>query len=220
MKKARKWPSILLAAFTVFSFGACEEWGKADPPAGNDTYPKLEQVANITFEDDAFDPTSMDYYAYPNGEVAEVVKDDEARGKVLHLPGGYARIFNPMTSYKAQNGVSLTFWVKQPLIVDEETGETKENDLTSALFSFQNENATQKLFFTANGWLSYDGVDGEYEALNPENVETGMLDGAGEWHYVIQCICRRQTACQRNSHQFRLQQNRSVHGQLRLYVYR
>lgn len=84
MKKARKWPSILLAAFTVFSFGACEEWGKADPPAGNDTYPKLEQVANITFEDDAFDPTSMDYYAYPNGEVAEVVKDDEARGKVLH----------------------------------------------------------------------------------------------------------------------------------------
>lgn len=184
MKKAKKWPSILLAAFTVFSFGACEEWGKADPPAGNDTYPKLEQVVNITFEDDAFDPTSMDYYAYPNGEVAEVVKDDEARGKVLHLPGGYARIFNPMASYKAQNGVSLTFWVKQPLIVDEETGETKENDLTSALFSFQNENATQKLFFTANGWLSYDGVDGEYEALNPENVETGMLDGAGEWHYV------------------------------------
>ena len=184
MKKARKWPSILLAAFTVFSFGACEEWGKADPPAGNDTYPKLEQVVNINFEDDTFDPTSMDYYAYTNGEVAEVVEDDEARGKVLHLPGGYARIFNPMTGYKAQNGVSLTFWVKQPLTVDEETGETKENDLTSALFSFQNENATQKMFFTANGWLSYDGVDGEYEALNPENVKTGMLDGAGEWHYV------------------------------------
>lgn len=184
MKKARKWPLILLAAFTVFSFGACEEWGKADPPAGYDIYPRLEQVANITFEDDAFDPTSMDYYAYPNGEVAEVVEDDETGKKVLYLPGGYARIFNPLADYKAQNGVSLTFWVKQPLIVDEETDETKENDLTSALFSFQNENASQKLFFTANGWLSYDGVDGEYEALNPENVKTGMLDGAGEWHYV------------------------------------
>lgn len=184
MEKVRKWPSFLLAAFTVFSFEACEEWGKADPPAGNDTYPRLEQVANITFEDDTFDATSMDYYAYPNGDVAEVVEDEEARGKVLHLPGGYARIFNPMTNYKAQNGVSITFWVKQALTVNEETGETEENDLTSALFSFQNENATLSLFFTANGWLSYNGADGEYEALNPENVKTGMLDGAGEWHYV------------------------------------
>ncbi len=184
MENVRKWPSFLLAAFTVFSFGSCEDWGKADPPAGNDTYPRLEQVADISFEDDAFDPSSMSYYAYPGGDVAEVVDDGDPRGKVLHLPGGYACIFNPMAGRKAQNGMSLTFWVRQAAAADEETGEPLENDLTSALFSFQNENATQCLFFTANGWLSYNGVDGEYEALNPRNVKTGMLDGAGEWHYV------------------------------------
>lgn len=158
--------------------------GETDPPAGNDVYPRLEQVADITFEEDAFDPTGMNYFAFQGGDVPEVT-DDEARGKVLHISGGYARLFNPMTVYKAQNGVSLTFWVKQqPLASGEETEGAGENDLTDALFSFQNENGTQKMFFTANGWLSYDVADGEYEVNNPENVKTGMLDGAGQWHYV------------------------------------
>ena len=193
MEKARKGTAILLMAFTVLSFAACEEWGKADPPAGNDATPTLEEMGNIiTFEEDAFDPTSMNYFAFQEGDVPEVTDDDdEERGKVLHISGGYARLFNPipMSGKKAQNGVSLTFWIKQQaqaeaLAADEGAEQPKGNDLTGALFSFQNENGTQRMFFTANGWLSYDAVDGEYEVNNPENVKTGMLDGAGQWHYV------------------------------------
>ena len=38
--KTRKWPSLLLAVFTVLSFGACDDWGQMDPAAGNQIYPK------------------------------------------------------------------------------------------------------------------------------------------------------------------------------------
>ncbi|MGN0054005.1 MAG: LamG-like jellyroll fold domain-containing protein [Bacteroides sp.] len=192
MKKTRKWPSMLLAAFTVLSFCSCEDWGEADPPAGTDVYPKLEQVASIDFEpaekegETGFDPESFYYYAYDGGDIA-VVEDDAEHGQVLHLPDGYARTFNPLTNYKAQNGVSLTFWVKQALRIDEESGEEQEPDLTGALFSFQNSNGTQRLFLTANGWLKYEGVDGEFEANNPTAsvvAKNPLLLPAGEWHYM------------------------------------
>ncbi len=183
MKKTRKWSSILMAAITVLSFSACEDWGQMDPPAGTDVYPKLEQVANVTFEDDAFDPESLNYYAYQSGDIA-VVESDKDHGKVLHLPDGYARMFNPLNNVKVQNGVSLTFWVKQALLTDEETNEELENDVEGALFSFQNSNGTQRMYLTANGELKYEGVDGEYVANAASQTKTGMLRPAGEWHYV------------------------------------
>lgn len=183
MTKTRRWPSLLLAAFTVLSFGACEDWGQMDPPAGTDVYPKLEQVYSETFGGN-FDPTtSMTLFAYDEGDVPTVVVDEE-RDSVLHLANGYARLFNPLTNYKAQDGVSLTFWVKQALFLDEETEEPLEEDLDGALFSFQNFNGTQRMFMTANGYLKYEGVDGEWESTDLLETKTGMLNNAGEWHYV------------------------------------
>lgn len=177
-----------MTAFTVLSFSACQEWGEIDPPAGNQVYPKLEQVAKITFEDGTFDPTSFNYYAYDGGEVA-VVEEDATQGNVLHLPNGYARLFNPLNNVKVQNGVSLTFLVKQVLLTDEETGKQAADDLEGALFSFQNENGTQRMFLTANGWLKYEAADGEYEANNPQEYKTGMMGATGEWHYVALKVC-------------------------------
>lgn len=186
MKKTRKWPSLIVAAFTVLSFGACTDWGQMDPPAGNQIYPKLEQVTHLSFDDEELDPTAIMTFAYPDGEVP-VLAQDEALGQVLHMPGGYARIFNPLQH--AEDAVSLSFWVKQELPVTEEDGEqvTKEQDLTGALFSFENENATSRLFFTANGWLCYEGVDGAYSENNPADVQTGMMT-PGEWHFVAVSI--------------------------------
>lgn len=184
--KTRKWPVPILAAFTVLSFWACEDWGQMDPPAGNQKNPKLEQVAKITFEDKDFDPQSLNYYAYEGGDIAEI-EDDNVHGKALHLPDGYARMFNPLNSVEVQNGVSLTFWVKQALRIDEETEEELEPDLVGALFSFQNSNGTQRMFLTANGWLKYEGVDGEYEVNNPETNKVSknpLLLPTGEWHYM------------------------------------
>ncbi|MDO4164012.1 MAG: hypothetical protein Q4D56_06455, partial [Bacteroides sp.] len=71
---------------------------------------------------------------------------------------------------------------------DEEATESTEHDLEGALFSFENENGTQRMFFTANGWLSYEGADGEKEVNNPSEAETGLLDDPNTWHYVALSI--------------------------------
>ncbi|MBS6237236.1 MAG: hypothetical protein KH897_02410 [Bacteroides sp.] len=158
-----------------------------DPIPGHQVLPKLEQVANLTFDDEKLNPEEIQTFAYPDGDIPSLFTD-ETLGQVLQLEGGYARIFNPLNKVTVQNGVSLTFWMKQAAPESVEEGETpEEQDLTGAIFSFENGNATQRMFFTANGWLNYTGVDGSYEDNNPASVKTGLIT-AGEWHYVAVAI--------------------------------
>jgi len=172
MNKTGKWRILSL---TVLLCASCSNWGQMDPPAGNQVYPKLERISSYTFNelDDAFQLST-----YPDGDLPDLESDEE-HGSVLHLNGGYVEINNPLNAAKIQNGVSLTFWFKQ---LAPEEGE--KQDLQGAIFAFGNENAAQRVFFTANGWLNYDGPDGTYEHNNPASVETGILSPAGEWHYV------------------------------------
>lgn len=178
----RKWPSFLLMAIAVLCFSSCQDWGQMDPPAGNQVYPKLEQIATYTFDEEP-DPTLIQTFAHPKGELPTLEADEELGSTVLHLNGGYARIFNPLNNVKVQNGVSMTFFVKQTIQTDEETGKEADQDLEGAIISFQNSNGAQRMFMTANGWLRYEGVDGTYENNNPATTKTGMMS-AGEWHYV------------------------------------
>lgn len=181
--ETRKWPAIGMAILTL-CMGSCQDWGQMDPPAGTQVYPKLEQVANLTFDEETLNPDEIQAFAYPEGEIPSLVKDEKFQ-QVLHLSSGYIRLFNPLNKVKVQNAVSLTFWMKQansPQIEGEENLKN-EPDLTGAIFSFENENATQRMFFTANGWLHYEGVDGTYEDNNPDNAQTGIIS-PGEWHYI------------------------------------
>lgn len=180
--KTRKFPSLCIVILTVLCMNSCQDWGETDPPAGNQINPTLEKIASYTFEEE-LDPTIIQTFAYPGGETPTLLTDQELESSVLHLNNGYARIFNPLHSVKVQNGVSLTFLVKQTTAIDQETGNEQEQDLEGALFSFQNTNGTQRLFFTANGWLSYEGVDGTFEDNNPLSAKTGLMTD-GEWHYV------------------------------------
>ncbi|MDR0745795.1 MAG: hypothetical protein LBF17_04785, partial [Mediterranea sp.] len=182
--KTRKWP-LCMAILTILCMGSCEDWGQMDPPAGNQIYPKLEQIASLTF-DEELDPTVIQPFAYSGGDTP-ILWDDDDRGSVLYSNEGYARIANPLNSVKVQNGVSLTFWVKQAIQTDEDTSEELDQDLEGALFSFQNGNGTQRMFFTANGWLSYEGIDGTFEDNNPASAKTGLMT-AGEWHYVAVAV--------------------------------
>lgn len=166
----------------AFILSSCQDWGEMDSPAGNQVYPKLEKLVSYSFEDD-LDPTVFNLYAYNNGAIPVQTDDEVLASRVLHLNGGYARIDNPLNSVTVQNGVSLTFWVKQTA----QTEEGSEQDLEGSLFSFQNENGTQNLFITANGWLSYNGVDGTYEDNNPSGYKTGLMS-VGEWHYVAMMV--------------------------------
>ena len=73
--KTRKWPSLLLAVFTVLSFGACDDWGQMDPAAGNQIYPKLELKGEYKFEEE-LSPEEVTLSAYDGGEVPRIVTDE------------------------------------------------------------------------------------------------------------------------------------------------
>lgn len=169
----------LLTVFAVICFSSCQEWGEWDEPAGNQIYPTLEKLATYAF-DEELETSTISLFAYNEGETPTLTEDAGRNSSVLHLNGGYARIDNPVAAVDVQNGVSLTFWMKQ---INGEQGQ----DLEGALFSFQSDDSTEKVFFTANGWLSYSGADGNYEDNNPSGYKTGILS-AGEWHYVAMLV--------------------------------
>lgn len=196
--KTRKRSALLVAAMTALCFGSCEDWGQMDPPAANQTYPTLEQVASLTFDEEDGEALPYNAFAYEEGNVPDLVIDEEITGKkqnALHLDSGYVQMFNPMYNTTVQEGVSMTFFIKQAGPTEEqialENGEevsedvvAYKQDVISALFKWENENATQSLVFDNNGGLTYKGVDGEISVNVSTEVETGLLDEPGEWHYV------------------------------------
>ena len=183
--KTKKWTSFAAAIAVLLLGSSCQDWGEMDPAAGNQVTPTLENVATFSFDEPELDPIVYKTYANADGQLPSVVEDD-VKGNVLSLNNGYVTLNNPLNSVKVQKAVSMTFWMKQPLVVnvDDEGNETTEpQDLTGALIAFENENATSKMFFTANGWIKYNGMDGEWEDNNPATYATGYIP-AGDWHYV------------------------------------
>ncbi len=180
----------MAATVAMITLPSCHEWGEMDPPAADQVYPSLENVANYDFNYEELDPMIFKTGIYMGGEVPSLYADP-VKGQVLYLNNGYVAINNPLASTTVQNGVSMTFWMKQgtpsaevePQADEAEEPVVEPQDLTGALIAFENENATSLTFFTANGWLSYTGVDGEWEDNNPAKFETGYIT-PGDWHYV------------------------------------
>lgn len=181
--KTKKWMCVIAAAAVMMTSSSCHDWGEMDPPAANDVYPTLENVAQYTFEDEILDPMLFKTGSYTGTDIPELVTDD-TKGQVLYLNHGYVTMTNPLAAVTCQNGVSLTFWMKQDVALTGDDDEAApEQDLTGALIGFTNANDTGRLFFTANGWLSYSGIDGEWSENDPSQYKTGYIT-PGEWHYV------------------------------------
>lgn len=170
-----RWIYFLLTGYFMISLHSCQSWNQWDDPSGNQVYPTLQKLVTYSFSENI--ESVFQLAAYDGGSVPTVITDSDLGSNVLHLNGGYAWGSNVLNSVKVQNGVSLTFWMKQLV----QPG--GEQDLRGALFSFQNEAGTQQVFFTANGWLSYEAAEGKYEDNNPAGNVTGII-GTGEWHYV------------------------------------
>ena len=66
--KTRKWPAICLAILTL-CMGSCQDWGQMDPIPGHQVLPKLELVANLTFDDEKLNPEEIQTFAYPDGDI-------------------------------------------------------------------------------------------------------------------------------------------------------
>lgn len=56
-------------AILTLCVGSCQDWGQMDPPAGNQVHPKLEQVANLTFDEETLNPQEIQTFAYSEGEI-------------------------------------------------------------------------------------------------------------------------------------------------------
>jgi len=165
--KTRKWQSLLSVATILLCFSSCQDWGKWDPPAGNQVYPTLQLVS-----DNSFDSLSEDWelFTYNGGSLPKIAKDEEL-GDVLHTDGGYLRFDNPLNGVTLQSGASLTFWVK-----------LSEADSDGALLSFSDEDSNSKLFFTAGGRIAYHSPDGSFERTLSPDVADSL--SSGTWRYM------------------------------------
>lgn len=181
--KTNKWMSM--AAFAaLLATTSCDDWGKQDPPAGNQVLPTLENVAAFDFEaEEGIDP-AWSLTANPGGTLPGIV-DDETKGKVLELNKGFVSLANPLNKVELQKAVSLTFWMMQPVEVVDDA--EVPQDLESPLISFVNDTGNGRLYINANGGISYNAADGEWEDNNPSVATTGYLK-PGEWHYVALAI--------------------------------
>ncbi len=187
--KTTKWMTVPLAtamAGTILCGTSCStDWGKVDPPAGIQTVPKLENVAIYDFEEEFLDPFIFKASANTENQVPAIVEDD-VKGRVLELSDGRVEIKNPLNSVTCEKAASLTFWMKQipeVIVAEDGTETTAPQDLEGSLFAFINENRTEKLSFSANGWLRYEAADGTWDDNNPAQYTTGYI-AAGEWNYV------------------------------------
>ena len=193
--KTDKWMSLAAVAVTLLLGSSCtHDWGKMDPPAGDQVAPTMQNVASYAFDaEEEIDPLVIQLFAYPDGEIPSLKEDELAQSPVLNLESGYARFNNPLKSVTVQNAVSYTFWMKQisDPVLDEEgnpvEGQVQPQDLTSPIMYWENENASASLKFTPNGWLKYDGLDSKWEQNNPDEYKTGYIT-PDLWHYVALII--------------------------------
>ena len=188
MKKFHYWSALALSI--LLSVTACSDDANdpVEPGAGIDES-ALENLATYDFEVDELDLDFFKPHRYSGGKDASVCFD-EAKGVVMYLNNGYVTIPNPFKNVKNANVLSLCFWMKQDIQKEGELENAKDlpQDLEGALFTFENDNASGELYLTANGTLSYKGVDGEWADNEYSNIKTDYLSPAGEWHYVVLSI--------------------------------
>lgn len=166
---------LIIASVGFLGLWSCQEWNKMDSPAGNQVIPRLVMAGEHKFETDFPDDAIL--ASYDDGQDPEIV-NDEFKGNVLQIEGGYVRYNSPLENVKLQTGASLTMWFK-----------TTEDNLNGAIFSFTNEDESERLFFTPNAWLRFESVDDEFEINNPSSTQTNVFS-PDEWLYLAISINR------------------------------
>ncbi len=184
--KTEKWMPAAALAVLLTTMTSCEDWGQQDPPAGNQVYPTLENVAAFDFDaDEGLDLAMFTPVANPGGSTPQII-EDEIKGKVLELNNGHVFLSNPFSKTTLQKAASFTFWMKQPVktVTDTDGNEVNEpQDLSATLLMFENETGNGTLSINANGGITYSAADGEWTENDPSSVTTGYMT-PGDWHYV------------------------------------
>lgn len=190
--KTEKWMPTATLAVLLVAATSCDDWGKQDPPAGNQVVPTLENVASFDFEpvEGAEGLSAFKLFTNTPGTLPPTIVEDEFKGNVLELNNGFMTISNPLAKVTLQKGASFTFWMMQPIVTeaDEEGNEiAMPQNLDGSLLRFENETGNGSFSLNANGGFVYEAADGEWIENDPSQITTGYLK-PGEWHYVAVVI--------------------------------
>lgn len=133
---------LALAATMLLGTSGCnDDWGQKDPESGNQVFPTLQTVATIAFEDEdgaVAMPAGYASTSFSADATADVLDDEIALSPVLSLNNAVASFSNPLKAVKCQTGVSLSFWMHQPLEKDEDGNVIGEQDLRTPIIAFVN----------------------------------------------------------------------------------
>ena len=189
MTKEKLISTAVLAALLIAAT-SCDNWGRKDPPAGNQVKATMENVAVYDFEsEEGLDPAVFKAIANPGGSTPEITADD-IKGNVLRLDNGYISLANPLNKVALQEAASFTFWMMQPVVTttDEEGVESAlPQDLNGPMITFENLTGNGRLAINPNGGIYYSAADGNWVENDPVSVTTGYIT-PGEWHYVAVII--------------------------------
>lgn len=172
--KTEKWMPLAAFAALLVTTTSCEDWGKQDPPAGNQVYPTLQNVAKYDFQaEEGLDPAVYRLVANPGGEMPAVVEDEE-KGKVLGVNNGSLAVSNPLTAVVLQDAASLTFWLKVDGV----------ESLSQPLISFEDESGSAGVSVAADGSIRYAAADGNWSTAG----KLADYVTPGEWHYMAMVL--------------------------------
>ena len=170
---------ILFGSLAVAAASCGPDWGKMDPPAGNQIYPSLQNVASYNF-DEELDPLLVELASHLGGTPALVAVDDSVQSPVLDIShGSYARLSNALKTVDCQTSASVSFWYKQLSGITPEDGSVAPIEASSSVLRWNMDEST--LDFTANGCLKLKSGD---KTLTLNNETTNDFIKADKWQFI------------------------------------
>lgn len=191
-----------IVALLLAGSSCLDDWGQADPPAGNQVYPKLQKAGELNFDEvSTLDPGEFTVVASATGTAPEIVQDEVVKSPVLQLNQGTVSYTNPLTSLVCQKAASFTLWMHQPMEKDAEGNVLGQQDINSPIITFVNEPGAESksradaepytnygsLSFNANGDITYSTTN-ETFTINTPSAKDSVIVAGGDWHFLAVTI--------------------------------
>ncbi|MDE6548348.1 MAG: hypothetical protein K2L22_05065, partial [Muribaculaceae bacterium] len=176
---------ILFGSLGLAAASCGPDWGKMDPPAGNQIYPSLQNVACYNF-DEEMDPLLVELASLSGGTPAIVAVDDSVQSPVLDISQQtYARLVNALKAVDCQTSASVSFWYKQVSGLTLEEGAVAPLNATSSVLHWDMEGST--LDITANGGLKFKSGD---KAVTLTSEAANEIVKADKWQFITYVVAQ------------------------------
>ncbi|MDE5586528.1 MAG: LamG domain-containing protein, partial [Muribaculaceae bacterium] len=179
--------SILFGSLCLTAASCGPNWGQMDPPAGNQIYPSLQNVASYNF-DEELDPALVELASHSGGTPASVAVDDSVQSPVLNISKGtYARLANALKAVECQTSASVSFWYKQLSGQAPEEGVVAPLNCASSVLHWDMEGSS--LDITANGCLKLKSGDKTVTINEAAEAATDAVK-ADKWQFMTFVVAK------------------------------